>query len=158
MGVGRMAEAAGEASESLVLGDFLPFRLARAAQAVTDLMAATWNVRFGISMPAWRLLCVLAESGGTRREALADLAALSEAEVGEAAAVLLSRGLIARIHPDVLIPTAAGRARHADLAGLALAAEAALIAGLTPAEVHALSRLLGRLHGAALRLAAPSPR
>jgi DNA-binding MarR family transcriptional regulator len=153
-----MAEAAGEASASLVLGEFLPFRLARAAQAVSNLMAATWDERFGLSVPAWRLLCVLAENGGLPREAFAAFTALTEVEVGTASALLLGRGLIARTRPATFSLTPSGQALHAELAGLALAAEAALITGLSPAEVHTLNRLLGRLHGAALRLAAPAPR
>jgi DNA-binding MarR family transcriptional regulator len=152
-----MAQAFDEPPAAPVLATYLPFRLARAAQAVSALMAATWNERFGLSMPAWRLLCVLAESGALDREFIADRAALSDAEVAEAAADLLARDLIEWIQPPLLSLTAAGAALHTELSELALAAEAALLAGLSPAEVHSLSRLLGRLHGAALRLAAPAP-
>ena len=45
-----------------------------------------------------------------------------------------------------------GRRLHAEIAPLALAYEAALLAGLAPAEVAQLKRLLQRLEGAAARL------
>jgi DNA-binding MarR family transcriptional regulator len=156
--VDRRAETIEGHHHPLVLANFLPFRLARAAQAVSALMAVTWNERVGLSMPAWRCLCVLAESGALDRESLADRAALSETEAVEAAAALLARGLIGRAFPPALSLPAAGSALHLELCELALAAEDALLAGLSPAEVQSLSRLLGRLQGAALRLAAPVPR
>jgi DNA-binding MarR family transcriptional regulator len=50
--------------------------------------------------------------------------------------------------------TPEGQRLHADIAPLALAYEAALLAGLEPQEVRVLKRLLGRLETAALRLSA----
>jgi DNA-binding MarR family transcriptional regulator len=152
VGLGSTAEKLGE--DDLVLAHYLPFRLVRAAQAVSALMAATWNERLGLSVPAWRVLCVLAEAAPQGRAELAERTALAVAEVGEAAADLLARGLVGRSGtPDGLTLTAAGLATHAELAELALAAEAALLSGLTPAEVHSLHRLLARLQAAAVRLA-----
>ena len=46
-----------------------------------------------------------------------------------------------------------GERLHGEIAPLALAYEAALIAGLAPAEVALLKRLLNRLQAAALTLA-----
>ncbi|MDB5452693.1 MAG: MarR family transcriptional regulator, partial [Caulobacteraceae bacterium] len=117
-------------------------------------MAATWNERLGLSVPAWRVLCVLSEAAPQGRAELAERTALTQAEVAEAAAALLTRGLVRRTGTgDDLTLTAAGTATHLDLAELALAAEAALLSGLSPADVHSLHRLLARLQAAAVRLA-----
>ena len=61
-----------------------------------------------------------------------------------------------RFHADgrshVLALTLEGSRLHAEIAPLALAYEAALLAGLAPAEVATLKRLLSRLEAAAARL------
>ena len=57
----------------------------------------------------------------------------------------------------VLTLTPEGRGLHAEIAPLALAYEAALIAGLAPEEVTLLKRLLGRLQSAAGQLAGEAP-
>jgi len=53
---------------------------------------------------------------------------------------------------NILALSDQGRELHTEIAPLALAYEAALIAGLTPAEVETLKRLLSRLETAATRL------
>ncbi len=137
----------------LVLADFLPFRLALASQAVSQLIAATLEERFGFTIPAWRLLCLLAENGELDLMGLASRAALLEADARAAARALIARGLIAGPEPlTTLAITPAGHATHAELAGLAQAAEAALVSGLTPDDVRTLRRLLGKLETAALKL------
>lgn len=145
----------------LVLADFLPFRMALTAQAVSHLIAATCEDRFGLTIPAWRVLCLLAEAGATNAvetsgldpRDLAFRAALSDDQVREAAAVLIGRALLRREQGSGnLLVTDQGKAAHAELADLALAAEAALLSGLAPDEVRALHRLLGRLQSAALKL------
>jgi DNA-binding MarR family transcriptional regulator len=71
----------------------------------------------------------------------------------------LNRRLVARSDHEadgrshVLTLTAEGAGLHAEIAPLALAYEAALIAGLAPEEVALLRRLLTRLQSAAGQLA-----
>ena len=60
-----------------------------------------------------------------------------------------------RSHVLALTPEGAGL--HAEIAPLALAYEAALIAGLAPEEVALLKRLLSRLQSAAGQLAGDGP-
>ena len=139
--------------DRLVLAEFLPFRLALAAQAVNGLIAATCEERFGLTSPAWRLLCVLAEAERLGSSRAFEAAGLGAKPGWAAAAMLVGKGLVLRSPADgVLGVTALGRSAHHDVAGLALAAEAALVAGLTPAEVYCLQRLLGRVQLAAEKL------
>lgn len=141
-----------ERDDRLVLADFLPFRLARTAQTVSKLIADTCEERFGLSIPAWRLLCLLAEEKGLDDQTLGVRAALTEPQRREAAAALLAQGLAVRDDDARLVITGNGLGAHEDLAGLALAAEAALLSQLSPDDVRQLHRLLSRLEGAALRL------
>jgi DNA-binding MarR family transcriptional regulator len=137
--------------EPLVLCEFLPFRLAVTAQAVSDLIAATCENRFGLSIPAWRMLCVLAEDAPLDADDLGYRAALDEPGARVAASILISRNLAHRNDQGFAI-TPSGQQVHEELAGLALAAQAALLAGLAPAEVRSLRQLLGRVEAAALKL------
>ena len=76
---------------------------------------------------------------------------------------MLKRHLIARSdhqadgRSHVLTLTPEGAGLHTEIAPLALAYEAALIAGLSPEDVALLKRLLGRLQSAAGQLAGDTP-
>ncbi|MFN9926969.1 MAG: hypothetical protein ACK53I_08530, partial [Phenylobacterium sp.] len=48
----------------LELDQYLPYRLSVASNAVSGLIARAYEDRFGLTIPQWRLLCVLAEDGG----------------------------------------------------------------------------------------------
>jgi DNA-binding MarR family transcriptional regulator len=101
---------------------------------------------------------VLAEDGGLTQGQIVARTVMDKVTVSRAAQGLLKRRLVGRSeHPDgrshVLALTAEGQRLHAEIAPLALAYEAALIAGLAPEEVTLLKRLLSRLQTAAGALA-----
>jgi DNA-binding MarR family transcriptional regulator len=84
---------------------------------------------------------------------------MDKVTVSRAAQGLAKRRLVSRAEhkadgrSHVLALSAEGRRLHAEIAPLALAYEAALIAGLAPGEVALVKRLLVRLQGAAGQLA-----
>jgi DNA-binding MarR family transcriptional regulator len=145
---------------SLKLDAYLPYRLSVASNAVSGLIARAYQDRFGLSIPQWRLVCVLAEDGALTQGQIVARTVMDKVTVSRAAQGLLKRRLVERSdhHADgrshVLSLTLDGRALHREIAPLALAYEAALIAGLTPDEVALLKRLLTRLQGAASALGA----
>lgn len=148
-----------ESSPGLPLESFLPYRLLAAANAVSRLIARAYDDRFGLTVPEWRLMCVLADGGpATLAEAAARLL-MERPSVGRAAQGLLRRRLAkpterrAEIGGRALELTFEGERLHGEIAPLALAYEAALIAGLAPPEVALLKRLLSRLQAAAITLA-----
>ena len=55
---------------SLQLDAYLPYRLSVASNAVSRLIARAYEGRFGLSVPEWRLLAVLAEGEGLTQNAL----------------------------------------------------------------------------------------
>lgn len=148
----RAAESAG-----LELDEYLPFRLSVASNAVSRLIARAYEDRFGLSIPQWRLMAVLAE-GGLTPQAIVARTAMDKVTVSRAANGLEGRHLISRTasksdgRSHVLALTETGRRLHAEIAPLALAYEAALLTGLAPAEVAQMKRLLQRLEAAAARL------
>jgi DNA-binding MarR family transcriptional regulator len=148
----------GEGEGTLKLDAYLPYRLSVASNAVSGLIARAYQDRFGLSIPQWRLVCVLAEDGELTQGQVVARTVMDKVTVSRAAQGLLNRGLVARSehHADgrshVLALTPEGRALHGEIAPLALAYEAALISGLSPDEVALLKRLLARLQGAASAL------
>lgn len=150
-GVGRLA-----------LDDYLPYRLSVASNAVSGLIARAYEDRFGLSVPQWRLVCVLAEDGGQTQRAIVARTGMDKVTVSRAAHGLTSRRLVERSansadgRSHVLALTREGARLHAEIAPLALAYEAALITGLAPGEVAQLKRLLMRLQAAASTLSGGS--
>ncbi|MBP7705379.1 MAG: winged helix-turn-helix transcriptional regulator [Caulobacter sp.] len=142
---------------TLALDDYLPFRLSVASNGVSRLIARAYEDRFGLSIPQWRLMAVLAEETLTP-QAIVARTAMDKVTVSRAAQGLVTRHLVARKaspsdgRSHTLGLTETGRRLYAEIAPLALAYEAALLAGLAPAEVAQLKRLLQRLEGAAARL------
>jgi DNA-binding MarR family transcriptional regulator len=142
----------------LQLDAYLPYRLSVASNAVSGLIARAYQDRFGLNVPQWRLVCVLAEDGELTQGQIVARTVMDKVTVSRAAQGLLKRRLVERSdhqadgRSHVLALTAQGRALHGEIAPLALAYEAALISGLAPDEVALLKRLLVRLQGAASAL------
>jgi DNA-binding MarR family transcriptional regulator len=147
------------AEADLRLDAYLPYRLSVASNAVSGLIARAYQDRVGLSVPQWRLICVLAEDGGLTQGQIVARTVMDKVTVSRAAQGLLKRRMVERSdhHADgrshVLALTAEGGRMYAEIAPLALAYEAALIAGLAPEEVKLLKRLLMRLQTAAGQLA-----
>jgi DNA-binding MarR family transcriptional regulator len=143
--------------ETLALDEYLPFRLSVASNAVSKLIARAYEDRFGLTIPQWRLVSILAEAPLTQAALLARTA-MDKVTVSRAAQAVVGRRLAERIpnpsdaRSHALALTPEGQRLYADIAPLALAYEAALLAGLAPEEVRTLKRLLQRLEAAATQL------
>jgi DNA-binding MarR family transcriptional regulator len=130
-----------------------------ASNAVSGLISRAYQDRFGLSVPQWRLICVLAEDGGLTQGQLVARTVMDKVTVSRAAQGLIRRHLVARSehHADgrshVLALSSQGTRLYAEIAPLALAYEEALIAGLTADEVDGLKRLLSKLQATATALA-----
>ncbi|PZR36550.1 MarR family winged helix-turn-helix transcriptional regulator [Caulobacter segnis] len=157
--VSPITTSAPDAPEAAVsLSDYVPYRLATASAAVSRLIARAYEDRFGLTIPQWRLMSVLAE-GALTPHAAVTRTAMDKVRVSRAAQDLVVRRLVARttVRSDrrshTLELTAAGRRLFAEIAPLALAYEATLLAGLAPSEVATFKRLLNHLETAAIQLA-----
>jgi DNA-binding MarR family transcriptional regulator len=158
-----LAKASGGNEAGLRLDAYLPYRLSVASNAVSGLIARAYEDRFGLTVPQWRVLCVLAEDGRLSQVQIVARTVMDKVTVSRAAQGLVKRRLVGRAQnkadgrSHVLALTAEGRSLHSEIAPLALAYEAALIAGLAPEEVTLLKRLLSRLQSAAGQLAGEAP-
>ncbi len=144
--------------DDLRLDGYLPYRLSVASNAVSGLIARAYQDRFGLTIPQWRLICVLAEDGPSTQGQIVARTVMDKVTVSRAVQGLVRRGLLSRTDHEadgrshVLSLTPTGRQMHVQIAPLALAYEAALISGLSPDEVALLKRLLHRLQSAAGQL------
>jgi DNA-binding MarR family transcriptional regulator len=142
-----------------VLDAYLPYRLSVASNAVSGLIARAYEDRFGLPVPQWRLICVLAEDGALTQGQIVARTMMDKVTVSRAAQGLLKRRLVERTahHADgrshVLALSPQGDSLYAEIAPMALAYERTLIAGLSSGEVEDLKRLLLRLQAAATELA-----
>ncbi|MFM9852730.1 MAG: MarR family winged helix-turn-helix transcriptional regulator [Sphingomonadaceae bacterium] len=140
---------------TLQLDQFIPYRLSVASNAVSTRIAQSYRKRFGLKIAEWRLIAILAEASTLTPLALGEATRMDKIAVSRAAAALIDRGLIdASDNPDdgrshKLSLTDDGRSLYAEIAPMALAMEAELLAGFTSQDRQSLSSLLRRIEIAA---------
>ncbi len=133
------------------LDEFLPYRLAVAAQRVSAAFRAVYGPRHGLSVAEWRVMAHLANAGPVSVREVFARVAMDKPKVSRAASRLELAGLIEkRADPGdrrlvALSLTERGRAVMTDLVPLARAFEAGLLARLTPEERAALDAVLTKL-------------
>jgi DNA-binding MarR family transcriptional regulator len=145
---------------ALQLDRFLPYRLSVLTNIVSSAIAGAYRERFCLSIPAWRVLAVLANCPDLSAAEVAQRTAMDKVAVSRAVRGLLQDGRLERRvargdrRRSVLRLTAAGRRVHVAVAPVALAYEHALLQSLTSAERIALDRALRILRGRALEIGA----
>ena len=146
------------ASRRLVLDDFVPYRLSVASNSVSEAVARTYEALFGLSIPEWRLVAVIAEAEGITQQAIGAAPRMDKVTVSRAAIALTGRGLLVRrANPadrrsHLLGLTDAGRTLYAAVAPEALALERRLLAAFDPIAVDAFVATLRRIEAAARAL------
>ena len=147
-------------SDTLRLDAFLPYRLSIASNRVSDAIADTYRALFGLRIPEWRLVAVLAESEGLTQQALGVRTRMDKVTVSRAAIALADRGLVVRApnpgdqRSHLLALSDAGRALYAEVAPKALEIEARVFDGFTDDERATFRDMLLRIEQAAERLEA----
>lgn len=142
----------------LVLDDFLPYRLSFASNLVSERIARAYEAMFGLTIPEWRLVAVVAEAGPVAQTEIGQRTRMDKVTVSRAAIALVGRGLMERVahaadrRSRPLVLTAAGRALHAAIAPKALEMERRLFADFSDAELRTLTAMLRRIDAAALAM------
>lgn len=144
--------------QRLRLAGFLPFRLSVLTNTVSSAIASGYAERFGIGIPEWRVIAVLAESSGLAAAEVAQRTVMDKVAVSRAAAALLDRRLLRRRvsrrdrRRSELTLTAAGRAVYGQIVPMALGYERALLRAITVTERRQLAAVLRKLQARAARL------
>jgi DNA-binding MarR family transcriptional regulator len=136
------------ARNPLRLAGYLPYRLSVAAHAVSSLIAGSYEQRFRLPIPQWRMMAILEEHGSLTQQDLVPLSTMDKQMVSRAARALLKRGLIRRADSKTdgraytLSLTAQGRSLYRKVVPLALQYERRLLQGLSAAQLRRLHALL----------------
>lgn len=147
--------------KQLILEDFLPYRLSILSNTVSSTIASTYDKRFGLSIPEWRVIAVLGRFPGLSAMEVAERTLMGKVAVSRAVSKLLKSGRIDRQFADadrrrsILNLTDDGRRIHDEIAPLALQFEEDLLHGLDEDEIHTLNVLTERLLARARLIGSP---
>ena len=147
-------------SPIVILEDFLPYRLNVLASLTSNALAQIYAERFGLSIPAWRVIVTLGQYEYRTARDIAAHGVMHKSTISRAVAALEQRGLIARKpnqddrREELLELTKEGWEIYEALAPEALAFEDRFVSVLTEEEQKVLASLIDRLSGHA-RLMAP---
>ncbi len=139
------------APRTLLLEDFLPYRLSVLSGAVSRVLSRLCERRFGISVGEWRVIANLARFGPLSANGVCERSAMDKVQVSRAVAKAVENGLIDRaIDPydrrrSVLTLTDKGKRVHDQIVPLAQEFQEHLRGELTREESDHLNELLSRL-------------
>lgn len=140
----------------LVLDRFLPYRMSITSNLVSDRIARAYEALFGLSIPEWRLIAVIAEVETITQAEIGERTRMDKVTVSRAAIALVERGLLLRApnpgdkRSHHLSLTPAGRDLYASVAPKALELEAKIFARFTQKELDGFVAMLRRIDVAAL--------
>lgn len=146
------------APSKLHLENFLPYRLSVLSNTVSSAIAAAYFAHFGLSIPEWRVMAVLAANPGLSAAEVTARTAMDKVAVSRAVATLLGAGRLRRSRPKAdrrrthLELTPAGTRVYAQVVPMALNYERHLIAPLSARDRATLDRILRILLGRAVEL------
>ena len=135
----------------LDLEQFLPYRISVLSNRVSGNIARLYGERYGLSIPEWRVITILALYPGSSASEVSERTAMDKVAVSRAVARLLERGFIRReTHGDdrrrsVLALSAAGFEVYETVAPMVMEITRKLMAVLTDEEEQVLEKLITRL-------------
>jgi DNA-binding MarR family transcriptional regulator len=138
-------------ADKLHLDRFVPYRLSVLANIVSMSIAQAYEREFGLTIPEWRVMAVLARYPNLAAIEVAQRTAMDKVAVSRAVQSLLSARRVARTYDrgdrrkSVLRLTATGRSVYSRVAPLALKYERKLLDALSTSDRRALDRLIARL-------------
>lgn len=146
------------APSKLHLENFLPYRLSVLSNTVSGAIAAAYFAHFGLSIPEWRVMAVLAANPGLSAAEVTARTAMDKVAVSRAVGSLLDAGRLRRTMAKAdrrrthLELTPAGVRVYAQVVPMALNYERHLIAPLSAKDRATLDRILRILLGRAVEL------
>ena len=145
----------------LVLEQFLPYRLSVLSNRLSAAIAESYSRRFGLSIPEWRVIAVLAHAPGASAAEVAERTAMDKVAVSRAVRRLVQTGRVSRKvaagdrRRSMLELTGEGRRIYQRVTPALRRYESELLTALKPRERQVLDTLLRRLEQRAGSLAAP---
>ncbi|UXN58057.1 MarR family winged helix-turn-helix transcriptional regulator [Phyllobacterium zundukense] len=125
-----------ETTQPLILENFLPYRLNKAAEAVSQRFASIYRERYGLTRPEWRTLATLGQFGILTATAIGAHSSMHKTKVSRAVFALEKRRWLSRKRDDIdrrienLELTPAGHKAYNELAKVAHQFETDLLSAL----------------------------
>ncbi len=142
----------------LILDQFVPYRLSVTSNLVSDVIASAYEALFGLTIPEWRVIAVVAENDGITQQGICTATRMDKVTVSRATIALVDRGLIARAPNDadrrsrLLALTKAGRTLYADVAPKALEFEQRILSSFPEGEIEKFMSMLRAIEARALQV------
>ncbi len=137
-----------DSSDLLILEQFLPFRLNRLSESVSQNFAQHYRREYGMTRPEWRTLAVLGQHGVQTSTQICAHSTMHKTKVSRAVQSLATRGWLVRERDmadrrlEYLHLTAKGRKHYAKLVVLANEFELDLKNSLTPSAYATVQKAL----------------
>lgn len=134
-----------------LLAKFLPYQMSITSNAVSGRIALEYRQRFGLSVPEWRVMAVLGDSGALTQRELTQRTLMDKVAVNRACKVLEERGLAARTPNEQdgrshhLELTESGREMHGQIMPLAVEMERRVFDGFSEEELSQFRSILERV-------------
>jgi DNA-binding MarR family transcriptional regulator len=145
------AASSSRMADQLHLDRFVPYRLAVLTNIVSMSIATACEQEFGLTIPEWRVLAVLARYPNLSAIEVSERAALDKVAVSRAVRSLMTAKRIVRGHDkgdrrrSILRLSPTGKSVYTRVAPVALRYERELLNALSTHDRRALNRLIGRL-------------
>jgi len=143
---------------TLELDRFLPYRLSVLSNIVSTAISGAYEKRFGLTIPEWRVMAVLAMTPGLSAAEVAERTAMDKVAVSRAVASLLRARRIVRQtaradrRRSLLRLSAAGEKVYAQVVPMALDYERDLLAPLSLKDREVVDRAIRILLGRAAQI------
>jgi DNA-binding MarR family transcriptional regulator len=142
----------------LHLEKFLPYRLSVLSNTVSSAIAAAYFAHFGLTIPEWRVMAVLAANPGLSAAEVTARTAMDKVAVSRAVATLIAAGRLRRTTVPAdrrrthLALTPVGAGVYSRVVPVALEYERRLVAALSKRDRATLDRILRELLGRAIEI------
>lgn len=136
------------------LDDFLPYKLSILSQAISGLVAETYETKFGLTMNQWRCLVVIQAHQPVTAKSISAYTLLDKMTISRAVKILEKRKLV-KTKPSgqdarsrLLSLTNTGQKIYDEVIPIAQDYESQLLETLTSVQKTALEKIIGNLmHG-----------
>lgn len=144
---------------SLLLADFLPYRLSVLSNRISRSIADGYEERFQLTLPEWRVMAVLGEEPDLSAGQVADRTAMDKVAVSRAVNKLLECGRLVRHFANedrrrsVLALSEEGESIYREVIPIALGYEAKLLEQFSEDEKQQLDGLIRKLNASQVGVA-----
>lgn len=149
--LGLSSEAGPAAKPELDLNQFLPYRMNRLADCISDKLSRLYGKHYALNVAQWRILAWLGQDENLTAKTISSYTNMDKVRVSRAIQSLEERGLLIRTpspqdqRVHVLMLSDAGRKLLAELIPQAQAWEADLLSVLTSNEYRDLFNIMDKL-------------